>query len=224
MAKFKYSQNIEGDIGFDGALDLQVKINGKEATWTDDVTGAEIKVFGKNFDISEDNEDYLGSGKINSVVVTDDDGKKVVTVTDLNIKATTVMAAFEELGVSGLLYAITAGDDIVVGSKQSEYLLGGAGDDVMTGGKGSDYFEFHAQTEMVLNRKVQPEHDVITDFDWKGADADDLQYVGEYKLKGIHNGEDTRITWLDDHSTVVLEGVTKAQFKQWVDAQDDAML
>ena len=224
MAKFKYNQNIEGDIGFDGALDLQVKINGKAAFWTDDVTGAEIKVVGKNFDISEENEDYLGSGKINSVVVTDDDGKKVVTVTDLNIKATTVMAAFEEFGVSGLLYAITAGDDTVVGSKNGEYLVGGAGDDFMTGGKGSDYFEFHAQTQMVINRGVvQPEHDVITDFDWKGQDADDLQYVGDYKLKSIHHGEDTRITWLDDHSTLVLEGVTKAQFQHWVDAQPDVL-
>ena len=222
MAKFKYNQNIDGDIGFDGALDLQVKTNGKVAIWTDDVTGAEIKVVGEDFEVSGENEDYLGAGKIHSVVVTDDNDKTVVTVSDLNIKATKVMAAFEEMGVSGLLYAITLGDDKVIGSNKGDYLLGGAGDDVMTGGKGSDYFEFHAQT-LMETLKVKPEHDVITDFDWKGQDADDLQYVGEYKLKSINDGDDTRITWLDDGSTLVLEGVTKAQFQHWVDAQDSLL-
>jgi hypothetical protein len=219
MAKFKYYQNIEGDIGFDGSLDLKVKQQGELAVWTDDETGAKIKVEGKNFEVSEENEDYLGGGKIHSVEVIDDDGKTVLTVSDLIIKATKVMATFEESGTQGLLYAISMGDDKVVGSKKGDYLLGGDGDDVMTGGKGADYFDFHAQVMSEAPRAAADvEHDIITDFDWKGDDADSLAIYQDFTVKGIHDGDDTRLKF-EDGSTLVLEGVKKAQFENWWDSQ-----
>src|SRR5262245_35803339 len=190
MAKFKYKANIDSDIGLDGILTMQIKKNGTEAVWTDEDTGAKITVGGKNFVASDESEYMLGGGVIKSVVVTDGDSKIVVTVSDLNLKATKVMAGFEGENVAGLLYAITAGDDTVSGNKKDQYLVAGAGDDVMTGGKGSDFFEFHALVEMGDVLKTGPEHDIITDFDWKGEDADSLQYLGDYKLKSLNHGED----------------------------------
>jgi Ca2+-binding RTX toxin-like protein len=127
------------------------------------------------------------------------------------------MAAFEEGGAQGLLYVLTKGDDKVVGSKEGDYLLGGAGDDVLTGGKGSDFFEFQERV-MMESAKASPQHDVITDFDTKGEDADGLQYVGEFDLKGTHQGKDTLLTFAYD-STLLLEGVKKSEFQDWLDNQ-----
>lgn len=219
MAKFKTNLTIDESNGFEGSLDLKVKKQGELAVWTDDTTGAQIRATGKNFEVSGDNEDYLGGGKITGVVVTDGDDKTILTISDLNIKATKLMAAFDEGGATGALYFLTKGDDIVIGSKTANAIVGGAGDDTMTGGKGADYFQFHA--EMVWDEELKaaaPEHDVITDFDWKGDDRDGLQYLGEFEYAKANKGQDTLVTY-EDGSTLLLEGVKKAQFADWVDHQ-----
>lgn len=217
MAKFKTNLTIDESNGFEGSLDLKVKKQGELAVWTDDTTGAQIRATGKNFEVSGDNEDYLGGGKITGVVVTDGDDKTILTISDLNIKATKLMAAFDDGGSTGALYFLTKGDDTVVGSKTANAILGGAGDDTMTGGKGADYFQFHA--EMVWEqplRKGAAEHDVITDFDTTGDDRDGLQYLGEFDYAKANKGHDTLITY-EDGSTLLLEGVKKSEFHTYLE-------
>lgn len=217
MAKIKFKQNFENGLEDFQDLSLKVKQKGEVAVWTDTETGATIKLEGKNFAISSENEDYLSAGTVKSATLTDGDGKLFVSATDLNLKATKLMAAYEAGGSENVAFYVAKGDDIVLGSKQDDYIIGGAGDDVMTGGAGRDMFYFHAQMiweEQVL--KTTPEHDIITDFDWKGDDSDQLQYLGEYKYKAVDNGADTRLKF-EDGSTLILDGVKVAQFEKWLD-------
>lgn len=216
MAKFKYSQILEGT--FEGSLDLKVKKQGTVAVWTDDTSGAQIKLEGKNFEVSSEDEDYLSAGKINTVEITNGDKKDVLEITGLNLKATKVMDAFNEGGQLGVLYYITKGDDEIIGSKKADQLIGGAGNDTMTGGKGSDYFDFHTAVVWEPRGKATAEADVIKDFDTTGDDHDTLNMSlnMEWSYKKIHQNQDTLVTW-DDGSTLLLEGVTKAEFKTYIE-------
>lgn len=219
MPKFTYNQNLETGLGdFEGSLDLHVAASGKKAVWTDDASGGQIAVEGKNLAAWVDDADYLGAGKITSAVMTDGDGKQVVSISDISVKATGLMTAFQYGGTEGVVYFITQGNDEILGSKHGDYLVGGDGDDVMTGKAGSDMFEFSSEGgEAARSRDIEIiEHDVITDFDVKGQDADMLGLYQMYQVKGIHHGDDTRLDF-DDGSTLVLEGVKKSAFEHYID-------
>jgi hypothetical protein len=219
MAKFTYNQDLENGLGdFQGSLDLHVAASGNKATWTDDVSGGQIAVEGKNLAAWVDDADYLGGGKITGAVMTDGDGKTIVSIADISLKATALMTAFQNGGTEGVIYFVTQGDDTVTGSKHGDYLVGGDGSDVMTGKAGSDMFEFSSEGgEAVRARDAEViEHDVITDFDVKGGDADLLGLYQMFVVKSVHHGDDTRLDF-DDGSTLVLEGVKKSAFEHYLD-------
>ena len=220
MAKFKYSQNIEDSIDFDGDLGLQIKQQHHKAIWTDDQTGAQIILGGKGFQASEEDTDRFSGGTIHKIVITDGDQKVVVTITHLNIKATDLQAVWDDNGIVSVASYLARGNDTVVGSGEGDYLLGSAGNDRMTGKGGSDYFEFQYASLKMAEGKSQPEHDVITDFDLKGEDADHLGIHQEFTYKGVHQGHDTMLIFEDD-STLLLEGVKKTAFQQYLESQPE---
>ena len=213
MAKMKYGQNLEfGLDNFQVGTHL-VKSSGKQALWVDSVTDATMKLKGKGFEVSDSNGDYLSAGIVRKLVVKDGDGDLVVSVSDLNVKATRVFDAFEKGGFEGVVNFISKGDDRQIGSKHDDLIFGGGGDDVMTGKGGSDLFIFNAQNNQA---NAGPEHDVITDFDIKGADADRIFFDEGYKLKAVHGGDDTLVKF-DSGSTLLLEDVKKTAFEDYLD-------
>ena len=213
MAKIKYGQDLETGLDNFGDKTHLVKSGGKQALWVDSVTDATMKLTGKNFAVSNSNDDYLRAGTIEKLVVKDGDGKLVVSVADFHVKATKVFDAFEKGGFEGVVNFITKGDDRQIGSKHGDVIFGGGGDDVLTGKGGSDFFIFSAQNK---KPNAGPEHDVITDFDIKGADADYLAIYESFTTKSVHKGEDTLLKF-DSGSTLLLEDVKKKAFDDYMD-------
>ena len=214
MAKFKYSQNIESFI-FDGD-DVSLSINGKGTTavWVDESSDVTITLKGKGFAAEEGNENLLGSGKIDSAVIKDGDNDLIVSATNLNAKAAGLTNAFELGGAQAIAFYLAKGDDKVTGSGQGDYIVGGSGDDVLTGKGGSDTFYFHAQQSSPELKVMAAEYDVITDFDVKGNNADRLAFDQDFDVKA--QGQDTLLKF-DDGSSLLLEGVKKAQFQDYLD-------
>ncbi|MGV3553511.1 hypothetical protein [Rhizobium sp.] len=216
MVKLKHFLDFnEQSEYFSGDVSLKAATSGNRATLLFEATDAEIRFTGKN--LSTDDGTVFDGGKVTGISIVNPADKTIIDITGLNIKASKLTSTFEESGVFGLMIAVTAGDDRVVGSGKANYLVGGAGDDVMTGKGGSDIFVFQGLVGTRSNAKETPQHDVITDFDVKGDDADRLftQY-GYLGFKPIHDGDDVRLKF-EGGSTLVLEDVTKKEFQYWLD-------
>ncbi|MGV3553513.1 hypothetical protein [Rhizobium sp.] len=227
MAKIKYFSEIE-TVGFvfqDNAYGLSVAKSGKKAVWTDDGTDVRIVLEGTGLKASKDDDNALSAGKITGLEVYGMDGKIVVDVANLNIKATKLSAALEDGNLISALYFFTSGNDKVVGTNKGETVFSGGGDDILTGRGGSDIFAFQAPA--IPNRGFEKspgriEHDVITDFDTTGPDADYLYFDQDMKnSKGVNKGQDTLIKF-DDGSTLLLEDVTWKQFQKYLDEQSQS--
>jgi Ca2+-binding RTX toxin-like protein len=211
LARLKFKGFQDQSYGFDPLPSPTINKKGTVARWTDDENGIEIVLKGKNFDFGS-SSDVIGTGRATSVELFIGDEKLSFSVADFSMKAVNIAA---HLGgtLDNLVRAVASGDDRVIGSKGAEYLIGGAGNDVMTGGKGSDYFEFHALTDD--SSSIKAEHDVITDFQWRGPNKDDLQYVGDFEVTKANRGQDALITFTEYGSTLLLEDVTRKQFLEW---------
>jgi Ca2+-binding RTX toxin-like protein len=224
MAKFKYFYNYEA--GFSQFQDMSlVNINGAktEAIWTNE-GGAVISFEGKGFK-GNLTDDVLTAGQVTSITVMHPEVGKLVTISDLDIKATKIMDKLED-GGEAMLFFLSKGDDRVIGHGGEDLMFGGAGDDVLTGKGGSDMFYFRRYDEGGSETaKASRERDVITDFHTTGENADTL-YVDPAELtdyKKANNGKDTLITF-DDRSTLLLEGVKRSEFKAYLDSFDDMPL
>lgn len=216
MAKFTYSQDLnDGLLDFQGNLVLTVKAGSDKASWIDDQTGAKLIVEGRNLSEAGMDTDLLGSGRITEAEMLNGDGKRVISISGMDVKATQLMTAFESGGSASVINFLTSGDDRVIGSRHHELLIGGAGDDVMTGKGGSDDFAFHELDGRAFRGAISSEHDVITDFDAWGDDHDFLSLDRDYEYKATHGGQDTLLTF-DDGSTLLLEDVTRNGFKHYL--------
>jgi Ca2+-binding RTX toxin-like protein len=213
MGKLKYKGDLQADSeDFSGGFDLTVKSNGKEARWVNAETGAMIVVEGKNLSAHEENPDLLTNGKITGFTVYNADEKVRLEITNISIPASYVTVGLDMGGYMGAIDSVALKKDTAIGSSKNDFIFSGGGNDTLTGKGGSDTFYFHS---ILTGQGV--EQDVITDFDTKGADADTLQFVRMLEgYKGINGGDDTRLTFADD-STLLLEGVTKAEFKTYWD-------
>lgn len=215
MAKLKYILNLSlASDDFTGGFTLSVADSGKTANWISDETDAELRFTGKNLSAGDD--DVFDGGTINGMRLVNPENQTILDITGLHVNAVTLGAAFEDNGIYYALAVATNGDDTVTGSKKDDYLNSGAGDDVLTGKGGSDTFVFQSMVGFRSNAKVSPQHDVITDFQAKGQDADLLIAQQEYLgFKPIHDGEDVRLKF-EGGSTLVLEDVTKSEFQYWL--------
>ncbi|MGV3551809.1 hypothetical protein [Rhizobium sp.] len=216
MAKIKYARDLEGNFYFDGG-DLALKVNqkGTKAVWVDESSNVTITLKGSKLAAFDENPGYLGAGKFTSATIVDGEDRLVFSVSDVKLKAKGLSDAYDDNGSAGVAYFLAQGDDRVIGSNKSQIILGGAGDDVLTGKGGSDYFIFQGQG--LGPNKVGPEYDVITDFTLKGEDRDTLQLNMAYTLQKKHDNTDTLLKF-EDGSTLLLEGVKKAQFQDYLDS------
>lgn len=217
MAIFKCSHDVESALdNLEGDLALTIRPSGNKAFWMAEVSGGGFIFEGRNLIASDSDPNLFGGGRVTSVEMVDDDGGPVIAITGLHASAVGMMDAFEAAGSLGIFYYMARGDDTVVGGKEGEYLIAGGGDDVMTGHAGSDRFEFQAMGLSGRNvRPVVAEHDVITDFDTKGADADILGLHQAFTYRAINHCDDIRLDF-EDGSTLVLEGVKKAAFTHYL--------
>jgi Ca2+-binding RTX toxin-like protein len=222
MVKVVFESNNINDV-FEGELALAISGNQKRATYTDEVTDGSLVFIGSNF-TREGESVFLAGGKVEKLIINDEDGNLAGTLTGADVKAKDLSEAFAENGLTGLLAVLLGGKDEIIGSNDADQLLGfgradvikgrkgedsisgGAGNDTMTGGGDSDTFVF-----------VQAEdgkgNDVITDFDVMGEVTDFLLFDGGEIATSAraHQNHDTLLT-LDDGSTILLEGVKKADF------------
>jgi hypothetical protein len=221
MAKVKYISNLDDVLGdlIGDSYELSVKKSGKEATWTNFETNTEVVLQGTGLKEANDDSDAFSAGKVTGVTIFDAEGDAILQISNLNIKATKLAAAFDEGGFWATFSLYLEGDDVVTGTKKTDFLYSGAGDDVLTGKGGRDFFVFASfySGEVVDDRKAgDVEHDVITDLTTTGDLQDVLSISGEleYTYKGTHKGQDTLLTF-DGGSTLLLEGVTKAEYETY---------
>lgn len=222
MVKVVFQSNNINDV-FEGELALAINANKTKATYTDDVTEGSLVFFGSNF-AREGESVFLSGGKVEKLVINDEDGNHAGTLTGANIKAKALSDAFAETGMTGLLTVLLGGKDQIIGSndddqlfgfgradvingrKGEDFISGGAGNDTLSGGLDSDTFYF-------LPSEDGKGKDVITDFDVKGEVTDFLQIDGNEiaTIARANQNHDTLLT-LGDGSTILLEGVSKADF------------
>ena len=218
MAKIQFGTNVT--TGFTGEQELSFNGQHTKAVITFD-GGGKIIFFGDG--LKGTAEGQLKAGTVDKVVFTNGAGDNFL-VAEGNYKALALGEAYAQEEGLGLLKAMSAHDDHIIGSKFSDSLLGGGrgddkidgrggadivyggrGDDVLTGGIGQDHFAFVATDGKG--------HDVITDFDLIGSETDvlELSDLEIISTKGAHGGDDTMLT-LNDGSTILLQDVTKAEF------------
>lgn len=222
MAKITYKLQVMKYMNdfTTGDFDLSIKKNMKEATWLNEETDARVVIKGEKLKEGEE-LDHIGGGKITDVTVYS--GNKVILDVDgLNVKANKLSALFnaDDDGITAVINYLAAGNDKVIGTKKSDVLFSGAGNDTLTGKGGSDTFIFHAADDDSIRKAGKKfEADVITDFDVKGKDRDYLEFDDslDFTFKAVDKGRDTLITF-DDRSTLLLEDVTRKEFKAY--AQD----
>jgi len=215
MATIKIVQDVNDSFYFSGN-DLDLSINGAEtkAVWSDESTGVSITITGEDLAAKQGHPDLLAQGKIDSVTVNDGDGDLILSASKLHLKVSDLTTAYKSDGVEGILLFVTQGDDRVIGSNNSEVIFGGSGNDVLTGKEGSDLFIF--QAEQISNAdKVRAQYDVITDFDAKGGDADQLSITLDYDVSA-RDKTDTLLTF-DDGSTLLLLDVKTSVFEHYID-------
>ncbi|MDB5556458.1 MAG: Hemolysin-type calcium-binding region [Rhizobium sp.] len=227
MVKVVFQSNNINDV-FDGDIALAINANKTKATYTDEVTEGSLVFFGSNF-AREGDSVFLSAGKVEKLVINDEDGNHAGTLTGANIKAKDLSEAFAENGMTGLLTVLLGGKDEIIGSNDDDQLFGfgkadeingrkgadtiagGAGNDTLSGGQDSDTFYF-------IPSEDGKGKDVITDFDVKGEVTDFLLIEGADIAdtdKANHN-HDTLLT-LSDGSTILLEGVHKADFLAYLE-------
>ncbi|MGV3553512.1 hypothetical protein [Rhizobium sp.] len=220
MAKLNYKLYVSEYIGdfIEGNFNLTVKNNGKSGTWVNEDTDARIEVTGTNLEDATEG-DRFASGKITGLKIYNGMDQLMLDVSSLKVNAAKLSSVFLDGGDFGLqdaLNFITAGNDTVIGTKNSDYLYSGAGNDTLTGKGGSDTFVFQAY-EMSEVEKKKGEIDTITDFGLKGKEKDYLEIEQDFTTQKINKNHDVQLNF-EDGSALILEGVTKKQFAAYWDS------
>lgn len=218
MAKISFSTS--DTEGFGGDVNLSINNTRTKATISY-MDGGEITLFGES--LKGNPEFGLKAGNIDKLVFTNANGDDAIVV-EGHYKAAEVA---ESPDVESIFYSLFDGKDIVTGSNTNDNLTmggkgddqifgkggedrieGGRGDDIMSGGGAGDEFQFHAADGAG--------HDIITDFDTSGANADSLYFdgVGIERVAKAGGGDDCKLI-LDNGATVLLEDVTKAEFQDY---------
>lgn len=229
MAKVIFESNHINDV-FDGDISVAISANRKKATYTDDTTDGSLVFVGSNLHKQGGDIPLLSSGTVEKLIINDNEGTFAGVLTDVSVKAKALSDAFVADGLSGMLAVLLAGKDTIIGSvdgdtlygfgkadvirgaKGEDQIAGGRGDDTLTGGKDADTFYFTPADDGKGD-------DVITDFDVEG-EVKDLLVIFDDEITHIaraNKNHDTLLT-LGNGSTILLEGVTKAEFLVYQDS------
>ena len=220
MAKITFPTNIAE--GYGGGVDLEINTTKTKATLTFG-DGGEIRFFGEG--LKGTAEQSLKAGTVDKVMFINGEGDKAIIAVG-HYKAVNIVS---EANAESIFFSLQNGNDIITGSGKDDELLfgmrgndeisgkggsdeinGGRGNDILTGGAAADSFEFSAEDGVG--------HDIITDFHTIGESADVLGLLdlAVEKITKSGGGDDTKLT-LDNGATILLEGVTKAEFLDyWV--------
>lgn len=120
-----------------------------------------------------------------------------------------------------------AGDDILRGDSGRDTLIMDAGNDILSGEGGADMFIFNTTNSSPLDDVVTPWTATVTDFTIFTDDLriDGLTY-GQALAAGMVNGElssftpTSSTTVLNTGDTIVFEGITEAEFNEYLDSLD----
>ena len=220
MAKITFAETHFGGFIYQGEPELSFNSAHTKAVYTDNVTSDKIIITGENLKAQAGDDDLFASGTIEKIKFQRADGEVMLTVSDGHFNAEKLSKALDHDGIYGLYSATLGGkdtitgsthndgliglkgDDLIFGGKGADTIQGGLGDDEMSGGNGSDRFVFYTEDKG---------NDIITDFDIEGPVVDALEL--QLGIESIKNsgGGDTMIH-LDDGSTILLEGIEKADF------------
>lgn len=231
MAKVVFESNNISDV-FDGDISVAINPNRKKATYTDDTTDGSLVFVGSNLHKQSGDIPLLSAGTVEKLVINDNTGLLAGTVTELNVKAKALSDAFVEGGLMGMISLMLAGKDTIIGSDDGDVLFGfgkadvikgGKGEDQITGGRGDDILVGGKDSDMFFF--VIPDDgkgdDIIKDFDVEGEVKDFLGIQGD-EITGMaraNQNHDTLLT-LGNGSTILLEGVTKAEFKVYLETTE----
>lgn len=221
MAKIQYTETLFGGIIYQGSQELTVNNAHTKAVYTDDVSGDKILISGDNLKPEPGSDNLFASGAIETVTLQRSDGEVMLKISQGNFNAEKLSAILDQDGISGFVEAMLSGkdkiygafnddplyglggDDRIWGGVGNDTIHGGRGDDELWGGKGIDSFVFEV---------TDKGHDVIHDFDIDGPATDELQFGAEIEsIKKAGGGDDTLIRF-DNGSTVLLDGIEKADF------------
>jgi len=107
------------------------------------------------------------------------------------------------------------------GLSTDESLIGGNNDDVLVGGSGNDYFESRQGDDLLTGNAgndnfliwaTLDDADVITDFDVANDTLQLRYYSSEVTTQEINAGADLQLSFTPTQQTLILTGVTQAQF------------
>jgi len=136
-----------------------------------------------NFDASNSIE-VIDGGAGNNVI-------KVVSATDLDLSATTVLNIDQIIGGNSSNTIIgSQGDDSIDAGRGSDIITGGSGNDILTGGTGNDLFIWNSADVGIAGT---PAHDQVTDFTGNtsnsGIGARDILDLSDLLSNGSHTIE-----------------------------------
>jgi Ca2+-binding RTX toxin-like protein len=218
MAKFKFPDS--NSSGFSGEVELSIT-DGKSKATMEFADGGEIRFFGEGFKANA--EGGLKAGFIDKMVWENAGGGTAVVVEGRYKAAEVAMTP----GGEAIFYSLFDGKDTVTGSNDDDYLTlggkgndqifgkggadtinGGRGSDILSGGADADTFQFTVEDGVG--------QDTITDFDTTGGNADEFAFGGLTieKVVKAGGGDDCKLV-LDNEATILLEGVTKAEFQDY---------
>mgnify|MGYP000453362929 CR=1 FL=1 len=212
---------------FSDNLSLNINAKRTSAVYNDDDNGGKIILTGEKLKADSGDPDVVGSGIGEKVILKDAGGHELLAITG-KFDAGDFGETLEASGVFDAYFSLlsgndrifgsqfndsingSTGDDEIFGGKGADTLLGGKGDDVLTGGLGVDLFAFQATDGA--------RQDVVTDLDIVGEKVDILYFLGMdvESIRKANHGEDSLIT-LDSGGTVLIEGIEKADLKEYLD-------
>lgn len=220
MAKIVFEDTPFAGYIYQGDLDLKINSNHTKAVYTSSLSGDKIIITGDHLKAQTGNDDHFASGTVETIKFQRSDGEVMISASKGHFDAEKLTKALDQDEAWSIFDSMFSGkdqiygsanidllkglngDDLISGGKGNDTIQGGRGDDEMSGGNGSDRFVFYTEDKG---------HDIITDFDIEGPVVDALELqLGIESIKKSGGG-DTMIH-LDNGSTILLEGIEKADF------------
>lgn len=216
MATIKvFPSTAEGREFYSSYVNVELTFHGGNfATFVETDLGDTVTFRGKGLIY---NGGELVAGTITSLIFSNSENVNYATVTDISVKVTALPDFGNTAWPAAVVRSLLTGNDTMTGSEGSDFLLGyggkdkisggtgddaivgGDGNDRLTGGRGADEFRFGANSG----------HDVITDFNVSGTEAQQDGIVAEYASYETQNTKDGLLITFDTGDTITLLGVRK---------------
>lgn len=141
------------------------------------------EIYGSGFKV--DAYDFIDAGRITKIVETVN-GQEVGSIVGIDISVKEALKVFQNpvALVPEFLAKHLSGSDVLLGSRDGDFLAGFAGDDKLSGRRGDDGLSGGAGTDTFIFAK-RCGSDTIVDFDPKGRDSDVVDLSGFATIKNF---------------------------------------